>query len=117
MSSMHKASADDGLATPDQVTRAIEQLGSARRLTLLREFESGPRRFDELKSSTGSGAHTLSRVLSDLREADIVDRHTAEDRATVYELTPKGESLAPVFEAVEAWAGEWCSIGDADGSE
>jgi DNA-binding HxlR family transcriptional regulator len=48
-------------------------------------------------------------VLDDLQETGYVNRRLEEDApvATYYSLTPKGRSLRPVFDAIEAWAAEW----------
>jgi len=73
------------------------------------ELLNGESRFNELKRETDANARTLSRVLDDLQETDFVDRRLEEDSpvATYYSLTPKGESLAPVFEEIDEWAHEW----------
>jgi hypothetical protein len=51
----------------------------------------------------------------DLQELGFVDRRLEEASpvATYYSLTEKGESLCPVFDAIEAWADEWLEV-DAD---
>lgn len=90
------------------VVEAVEEVGAQWRLVVLYDLEEGEKRFNELKRSTGASSRTLSRVLDDLEDADLVDRRV-EDRpvATYYSLTPKGEALCPVFDEVEAWAEEW----------
>jgi DNA-binding HxlR family transcriptional regulator len=91
------------------VIDSLEQIGSQWRLIVLHDLQEGEKRFNELKRSTGSSARTLSRVLDDLQESGLVDRRLEEDApvATYYSLTEKGESLAPVFDAIESWAEEW----------
>lgn len=95
--------------TPCPVIDSLEQIGSRWRLVVLYELQNGERRFNELKRETDANARTLSRVLDDLQETGFVDRRMEEDApvATYYSLTPKGESLAPVFEEIDAWAQEW----------
>jgi DNA-binding HxlR family transcriptional regulator len=90
------------------VVEAVEAVGSQWRLVVLYDLEEGETRFNELKRSTGASSRTLSRVLDDLGDANLVDRRV-EDRpvATYYSLTPKGEALCPVFDEVESWAEEW----------
>ena len=90
------------------VVEAIEQIGSQWRLIVLQDLTDGEQRFNELKRSTGASSRTLSRVLDDLQEAELVDRRV-EDRplATYYSLTAKGEGLLPVFDRLDAWAAEW----------
>jgi DNA-binding HxlR family transcriptional regulator len=91
------------------VIDSLEQIGSQWRLIVLHDLQEGEKRFNELKRSTGSSARTLSRVLDDLQESGLVDRRLEEDApvATYDSLTEKGESLAPVFDAIESWAEEW----------
>jgi DNA-binding HxlR family transcriptional regulator len=93
------------------VIDSLEQIGSQWRLIVLHDLQEGEKRFNELKRSTGSSARTLSRVLDDLQEMGFVDRRLEEDApvATYYSLTPKGDSLSPVFDAIELWADEWLS--------
>ncbi|ARS88807.1 winged helix-turn-helix transcriptional regulator [Natrarchaeobaculum aegyptiacum] len=91
------------------VIQSLEQIGSQWRLAVLHELQQGEQRFNELKRSTGANARTLSRVLDDLGEMGFVDRRIEEDApiATYYSLTEKGESLEPVFDEIECWAGTW----------
>lgn len=89
--------------------RPLMQIGSEWRLAVLYVLQDGETRFTELKRSTGANPRTLSRVLDDLGEMGFVDRRMEEDApvATYYSLTPKGTSLSPVFDDIEAWADEW----------
>jgi DNA-binding HxlR family transcriptional regulator len=98
-----------GPETPCPVVDSLEQIGSRWRLVVLHELLNGESRFNELKRETDANARTLSRVLDDLQETGFVDRRLEEDSpvATYYSLTDKGESLAPVFEEIDAWAHEW----------
>ncbi|WP_254837645.1 winged helix-turn-helix transcriptional regulator [Natronomonas marina] len=91
------------------VVESIEQLGSKWRLLVLHALQDGERRFNELKRETDANARTLSRVLDDLEGTGFVERRLEEDApvATYYSLTPKGRSLCPVFDEIEAWADEW----------
>ncbi|SDY44747.1 winged helix-turn-helix transcriptional regulator [Halopenitus persicus] len=91
------------------VVDSFEQIGSRWRLVVLHELQNGEVRFNELKRSTDANARTLSRVLEDLQETGFVERRLEEDApvATYYSLTPKGESLCPVFDEIEDWADEW----------
>ena len=96
-------------AGPCPIVDALEQIGSRWRLVVLHDLQDGEKRFNELKRSTDASARTLSRVLDDLREMEFVEKRMEPDApvATFYSLTAKGESLSPVFEEVESWAGEW----------
>lgn len=96
---------------PCSVIEALEQIGSPWRLVVLHDLQEGEKRFNELKRSTDANSRTLSRVLDDLQESEFVERRSeaAAPVATYYSLTPKGESLCPVFEEIESWAEEWLS--------
>jgi len=95
------------------VVDSLEQIGSQWRLIVLYDLQGGEKRFNELKRSTGASSRTLSRVLDDLQDLDLVDRRMEEDApvATFYSLTAKGDSLCPVFDAIEGWADDW--LGEA----
>ena len=114
MSSQQPQSRSESAATEADagacpVIESLEQIGSQWRLAVLHELLDGEQRFNELKRSTGANARTLSRVLDDLGEMGFVDRRLEEDApiATYYSLTAKGESLEPVFDEIECWAGSW----------
>lgn len=88
------------------VARAFEIVGSKWRLTVLRSLHLyGEQRFSELQEATTADSTTLSRVLQNLEEQDLVTRRL-EDRpiATYYDVTERGESLSRVFDAFEEWA-------------
>jgi Predicted transcriptional regulators len=90
------------------IVEAIDQIGSKWRLVVLDDLADGEKRFNELKRSTGASSRTLSRVLDDLEETDLV-RRRAENRpvATFYSLSEKGEALCPVFDELTQWSEEW----------
>ena len=94
---------------PCPVVESIEQIGSPWRLVILHDLQEGEKRFNELKRSTDANSRTLSRVLDDLQETDLVDRRLEEDApvATYYSLTAKGRSLCPVFDEIKSWADDW----------
>ena len=111
MSSTHNSSettVEQRNADACSVVEAIEQIGSQWRLVVLHDLDDGEKRFNELKRSTGASSRTLSRVLDDLQDADLVSRRVEEKPiATYYSLTEKGAALCPVFSDLEAWADEW----------
>lgn len=91
------------------VARAFEVVGSKWRLTVLRCLHLwGEQRFSELQEASSADSSTLSRVLEDLEERDLIERRL-EDRpiATYYSLTDRGAAMADVFEAFEEWAFDW----------
>jgi len=97
---------------PCNVVKSIDQIGSRWRLVVLHELQNGERRFNELKRAVEANSRTLSRVLDDLQELGFVTRRMEAESpvASYYELTEKGESLAPVFEAVDDWGEEWLEV-------
>lgn len=91
------------------VARAFEIAGSKWRLTVLRCLHLwGEQRFSELQEASTADSKTLSRVLEDLEEQNLISRRL-EDRpiATYYCLTERGEALSSVLEEFEEWAFEW----------
>jgi DNA-binding HxlR family transcriptional regulator len=93
------------------VVEAVEQIGSEWRLIVLHDLQDGEKRFNELKRSTGASSRTLSRVLDDLEESELVERRVEERPiASYYSLTEKGTALCPVMETLEEWADEWVDL-------
>lgn len=90
------------------VIEAVDEIGSEWRLLVLHNLVNGEKRFNELKRSTDASSRTLSRVLDDLEEAELVNRRVEEKPiATYYSLTDSGMALCPVFSELENWADEW----------
>ncbi|MFD1385123.1 winged helix-turn-helix transcriptional regulator [Rhodanobacter aciditrophus] len=89
--------------------------GIARFLTLLdgpwstlivRELLKGPMRFTELRAALeGISAHTLTNRLKQFEVNGIVIRtaYAETPPRVVYQLTPLGESLQEVLEAMREW--------------
>lgn len=93
---------------PCLIVEAIEQIGSKWRLIVLNDLDNGEKRFNELKHSTDASSRTLSRVLEDLQDADLVNRRVEDQPiATYYSLTEKSEALCPVFSELEEWSEQW----------
>ena len=93
------------------VVEAIDQIGSEWRMIVLHDLHGeDEKRFNELKRSTGASSRTLSRVLDDLEDTNLVNRRV-EDRpvATYYSVTEKGRALCPVWDELERWSDEWLS--------
>lgn len=109
-SNPHRSGTDD--ANPFEtcpMAQAFEEIGSKWRLVILHELVmNGEQRFTELQEESPADSSTLSRVLKELEERELVHRRL-EDRpiATYYDLTEKGESLAIMFDDIEEWADEW----------
>ncbi|USQ86172.1 helix-turn-helix transcriptional regulator [Streptomyces phaeoluteigriseus] len=94
----------------------LPECGVARFLTLLngpwatlivRELLHGPHRFTELREALpGISPHTLTSRLRQFERHGIVTRTTYAEipPRVVYELTPLGEGLSDVLEAMGTWA-------------
>lgn len=98
------------------MAQAFEEIGSKWRLVVLHcLLDQGEQRFSELEEHTPADSATLSRVLKELENRDLISRRL-EDRpiATYYDLTEKGESLATLFGDIEEWATEWTAAETSD---
>ncbi len=85
--------------------RTLEVVGERWSLLIVRDLLRGPHRFSELLRTVGGiTPRWLSLRLRELEEAGIVHREERRGRKEVwYSLTPKGEDLRPVIEALVAW--------------
>ena len=84
--------------------RALETIGERWSLLIVRDLLAGPRRFSELRRSlTTITPKWLSARLRALEADGIVTRDVAVEREVGYRLTPKGEALEPVFDALLVW--------------
>ena len=94
--------------TVKAVLTALDQVGSEWRLRVLAALHEDEHRFNDLKRATGASSSTLSRVLEELEELDLVDRRVEERPiATYYSLTEKGAALCPVWTEMAQWSDEW----------
>lgn len=99
----------------DKTQKKTPCCGVARFLTLLdgpwatlivRELLHGPLRFTELREAlSGISAHTLTHRLKRFEQHGIVTRtaYAETPPRVVYELTPLGEGLRDVLEAMGKW--------------
>jgi DNA-binding HxlR family transcriptional regulator len=71
-----------------------------------RLLEAGPLGFNALKEEVdGISSKVLSDSLSDLEEADLVDRKIVSEKPfrVQYSLTDRGEALRPLIEEMADW--------------
>ena len=97
------------------VAKAMELLDERWTMLLVRELSAGSRRFNDLRRGLPRMSPSLlSRRLQQLERAGVVARDvTARD--VQYALTPAGEELRPVVEALGAWGVRWIGeLGEAD---
>jgi DNA-binding HxlR family transcriptional regulator len=93
-----------GQACP--VAHAMDVLGERWALLVVRELRLGPRRYTDLAASLpGIGPNVLAQRLRELEGSGVLRRRTLPPPAAakVYELTPWGAELEPVFAALARW--------------
>lgn len=84
--------------------RALETIGEKWSLLIVRDLLAGPRRFSDLRRSVAAiTPKWLSARLRGLESDGIVTREVAGERGVWYRLTPKGQALEPVFDALLVW--------------
>ena len=84
--------------------RALETIGERWSLLIVRDLLAGPRRFSDLRRSLAAiTPKWLSTRLRALDGDGIVTREVAGEREVWYRLTPKGQALEPVFDALLVW--------------
>lgn len=99
----------EGVAWPASVSRAIDVIADKWASLILRDAFIGPCRFDGLQRSTGISKHTLTRRLSALQKAGLLERQQYETRPPRFEyvLTDKGRELYGVYIALKGWGDKW----------
>jgi DNA-binding HxlR family transcriptional regulator len=97
------------------VAKAMELLDERWTMLVIRELLSGSRHFNALRRGVPRMSPTLlSARLRTLVRAGVVERHE-EGRQVTYALTPAGEALRPIVEAVGQWGLRWMpELGDDD---
>ncbi len=97
------------------VSKAMEVLDERWTLLVVRELLAGSRRFNELRrGNPRMSPSLLTKRLRTLERAGIVRRDLVGSHAS-YTLTPCGEELRPVVDALGDWGIRWTSeLGEAD---
>ncbi len=96
------------------VARTAEIISGKWTLLIIRDLTTGTKRFSELERSLdGISPKTLSERLSELERQGVLSRRTyAEVPPKVeYSLTPKGQALVGVIEAMRAYGNTWLDCG------
>src|SRR5262249_48361211 len=85
--------------------RALEMVGEKWALLVVRDLLAGPARFSDLMRSLGGiTPKLLTARLRDLEAAGVVERDEESGRREVwYRLSPAGQELRPVIEALLVW--------------
>ncbi|MGA9748900.1 MAG: helix-turn-helix domain-containing protein [Nocardioides sp.] len=97
------------------VAKAMELLDERWTMLLVRELVLGSEHFNDLRRGLPRMSPTLlSKRLHQLVRAGVVEKRI-EGTDVRYVLTPAGEELRPVVEAVGAWGARWIGeLGDED---
>lgn len=97
------------------VAKAAELLDERWTLLVLRELFAGSSHFNELRRGVPRMSPSLlSKRLKALVRAGVLERY-ADGDTVVYRLTPAGEELRPLIDALGAWGIRWIGeLGDAD---
>lgn len=87
------------------VAHALEVVGDRWSLLIIRDLLRQPQRFtDLLRYSVNITPKWLTLRLRKLEKAGVVEQEKQQDRREVwYKLTPAGQDLRPVVEALSAW--------------
>lgn len=91
------------------IARAMDVLGDAWSLLILREAFLGCRRFADFEANLDISKNVLTQRLSALVEAGVLERHDAGRHGPRYEylLTPMGKDLSTVLTALRQWGDRW----------
>jgi DNA-binding HxlR family transcriptional regulator len=94
---------------PCAAAAALEIVGDRWSLLAVREVMFGNRRFSEIARNTGAPRDRLAARLKVLVEAGVLERRKYQDSPARwdYHLTPAGQALAPVLQALLHWGDEW----------
>ncbi len=97
------------------VAKAMELLDERWTLLLVRELLCGSHQFNQLRRGLPRMSPSLlSKRLQQLTHAGIVERRS-QDGDVRYVLTPAGEELRPVVEALGVWGTRWIgTLGDEE---
>jgi DNA-binding HxlR family transcriptional regulator len=92
-------------AMPCPIARSLERVGEWWSILILRDAFAGMTRFDEFQKSLGIAPNMLTRRLTALVEAGLLERrryneHPPRDE---YLLTKRGRDFRPVLLAMMAW--------------
>lgn len=88
------------------IARSLDVVGDPWVVLILRQALSGVTRFDEFRAELGIADNVLSRRLSGLVEAGILQRAAYRDGNRTrheYRLTEAGADLLPVINALAVW--------------
>lgn len=91
------------------VANALELIGDAWTILILREAFFGSRRFEDFQSHLGIARNILTNRLNKLCDSELLERKPIKEGAkrNEYRLTPKGRDLYPTLIALAQWGDRW----------
>ncbi len=95
---------------------AVELIGRRWTGAIVRTLIAGPRRFNELLGLIpGISDRLLTERLRELEAENIVRREVRPESPVrvIYELTARGEELAPALDEIARWAERWIQVPEA----
>jgi len=98
------------LICPTETTLKI--IGGRWKVLILWQLQSGTRRFGELRRLvSGITEKMLTQQLRELEQDGLVHREIYREvpPRVEYSLTPRGESLRPILEAIHSWGTDYLS--------
>lgn len=97
------------------IAKAMELLDERWTILIVRELLSGSRHFNDIRRGNPKmSSALLAKRLRMLVRYELVDRREVEHRV-IYTLTPAGEELRPIVEAIGVWGTRWAAdLGDKD---
>src|SRR5712691_3978430 len=92
-------------AMPCPIARSLERVGEWWSILILRDALRGLTRFDQFQGNLGIAPNMLTRRLSALVDAGLLERRRYSERPPRYEyiLTERGRDFRPVIVAMFAW--------------
>jgi len=90
---------------PCPVALSLEHIGDGWNILILRDLSYGLCRFDEFEKSLGIAPSTLTRCLTSLIDAGLVERRAYTDKPPRYDyvLTQSGRDFRPVMLSLMQW--------------
>src|SRR4051794_28976689 len=91
---------------PCGIARALDHVGERWALLVVRELLHGPKRFSDLRRGLpGASQNVLAQRLRELEQSGVIAKRRLgpPTSASVYELTPWGQELSPVVQALGRW--------------
>ncbi len=91
------------------VATTVQLIGNKWKMLIIRDLLNSPRRFSELMRSIPISQKVLTDNLRALEDDGLIDRTVFAEvpPRVVYSLSPLGNSLRPIWDALAAWGDEY----------